>query len=83
MGKSTQTPSVPTGVEALLRELVHERTGLRFDGGNGDLMLDKLTPLVVERGFESLLDYYYLLKYDEEADDEWRRVADALAVGET
>ena len=25
---------------------------------------DRLAPLAVERGFDSLLDYYYLLKYD-------------------
>jgi chemotaxis protein methyltransferase CheR len=37
----------------------------------------------VQRGFGSLLDYYYLLKYDTEADAEWRRVMDALAVNET
>ena len=30
-----------------------------------DLLADRLAPLVVERGFASFLDYYYLLKYDE------------------
>jgi chemotaxis protein methyltransferase CheR len=68
---------------ALLRDLIHERTGLIYDGGKGDAMVERLAPLALDRGFDSLLDYYYLLKYDAEAAGEWRRVADALAVGET
>ena len=39
--------------------------------------------LVTERGFESFLDYYYLLKYDAAAAAEWHRVMDALCVPET
>ena len=67
----------------LLRDLIHERTGLFYDNGKSDLLIDKLSPLVIERGFSSFLDYYYLLKYDAEADEEWKRVADALSVQET
>ena len=26
---------------------------------------DRLAPLVIERGFRSFLDFYYLLKYDD------------------
>ena len=36
-----------------------------------------------QRGFDSLLDYYYLLKYDDGAVAEWPRVMDALSVQET
>jgi chemotaxis protein methyltransferase CheR len=39
--------------------------------------------LIVERGFDSVMDYYYLLKYDSEQEVEWRRVMDALSVQET
>jgi chemotaxis protein methyltransferase CheR len=67
----------------LLRDLIHEHTGLFYDNGKSDLLIDKLSPLVIERGFNSFLDYYYLLKYDAEADEEWKRVADALSVQET
>ncbi|MEN3333578.1 MAG: chemotaxis protein methyltransferase CheR [Blastocatellia bacterium] len=67
----------------LLRDLIHERTGLFYDNGKSDLLIDKLSPLVIDRGFTSFLDYYYLLKYDVEADEEWKRVADALSVQET
>ena len=52
----------------LLRELIHQQTGLFYENGRSELLSDRLAPLVVERGFESFLDYYYLLKYDEAAD---------------
>jgi hypothetical protein len=43
-----------------------------------------MAPLVVERGFRSFLDLYYLLKYDEvSAAEAWRHVLDALSVPET
>ncbi|MDT5156190.1 MAG: chemotaxis protein methyltransferase CheR [Acidobacteriota bacterium] len=83
MGFNTGNLGVTGGADRLLRDLVHERTGLFFDNGKGDLLTDKLSPLVIERGFTSLLDYYYLLKYDETARDEWLNVMDALSVPET
>jgi chemotaxis protein methyltransferase CheR len=68
----------------LLRELIHERIGLCYDNGRANTLNERLAPLVLSRGFRSFLDLYYLLKYDEaEAEPEWRRVADALAVPET
>jgi chemotaxis protein methyltransferase CheR len=68
----------------LLRDLVHERTGLFYDNGRLDSLADRLSPLVIERGFRSFLDFYYLLRYDErEAPAEWQRVIDALSVPET
>ena len=68
----------------MLRELIHERTGVFFDDDRTDLLAERLAPLVVERGFRSFLDLYYLLKYDEAAAREaWREVMDALSVPET
>lgn len=83
MGVNTGSLGVTGGADRLLRDLIHERTGLFFDNGKGDILADKLSPLVIERGFTSLLDYYYLLKYDESAQDEWRSVMNALSVPET
>jgi len=54
-----------------------------YDNDKADLLLDKLAPLVIERGFHSFLDYYYLLKYDEKAAEEWLRVMDVISVQET
>jgi chemotaxis protein methyltransferase CheR len=67
----------------LLRDLIHEKLGLFFDEDRFDQLTDRLAPLVVQRGFASLLDYYYLLKYDPAGDAEWPRLMDALAVNET
>lgn len=68
----------------LLRELIHERMGLEYDNGRGELLTDRLAPLVVARGFRSFLDFYYLLKYDERAGDrDWLDVMNALSVQET
>src|SRR5688572_13182018 len=75
--------SVPKGTDTLLRDLVHERTGLYYEGGRAEQLLDRVAPLVMERGFQSYLDYYYLLKYDEAGASEWVRVLDALSVQET
>jgi chemotaxis protein methyltransferase CheR len=68
----------------LLRDLIHERTGLFYADGRYDTLADRLAPLVIERGFRSFLDLYYLLKYDERgAQSEWCRVMDSLSVQET
>ena len=73
----------PNGTEQLIRDLVHERTGMLYADDKSNLLLEKLSPLVIERGFESFLDYYYLLKYDPDADKEWRTLVDAISVQET
>ena len=75
--------SVPAGVPALLRDLIHERTGIFFDPDRFDTMLDKLQPRAAACGCRSYLDYYYILKYEEQAPDEWLRVMDAFSVQET
>src|SRR5689334_1571782 len=67
----------------LLRDLIHERAGLFYDNPRLETLGDRLSALVVERGFDSFLDYYYLLKYDAGSAEEWTRVMDALSVPET
>ena len=67
----------------LLRDLIHERMGVFFENGRCDSLRDRLAPLVIERGFGSFLDFYYLLKYDEGSAADWGCVMDALAVPET
>jgi chemotaxis protein methyltransferase CheR len=74
---------VPDGASSLIRDLINERIGMFFDNGKSDLLLDKLSPLVIDRGFNSYLDYYYLLKYDAAARVEWQNVVNALSVQET
>jgi chemotaxis protein methyltransferase CheR len=79
----SQNLALPEGTAALIRNLINERTGMFFDNGKRDLLIDKLSPLVIERGFSSYLDYYYLLKYDSSARAEWQNVMNALSVQET
>ncbi len=54
---------LPAGTETLLRELVHERTGIFLDSAKVDLLMDKIAPHWLSNvAFNSFLDYYYLLK---------------------
>lgn len=80
------TPDRPPAepILLLLRDLVHERTGVHFDNDRLDLLVDKLRDRLAELRCAGLLDYYYLLKYDDQrGTDEWRRVMDAVSVQET
>ncbi|HSK62567.1 MAG TPA: protein-glutamate O-methyltransferase CheR [Pyrinomonadaceae bacterium] len=83
MGSRSQNLILPEGTTNLIRDLINERIGMFFDNGKSELLLDKLSPLVIERGFGSYLDYYYLLKYDASAPVEWQNVVNALSVQET
>lgn len=67
----------------LLRDLLHEKTGIFFEDDRLGTMVERLSSRAQARECGSLLDYYYLLKYDELGDEEWRRVMDAFSVQET
>jgi len=79
----SETLGLPDAAFSILRNLIHHRTGLFHENGKRDALADKLSPRVVDCGFDSFLDYYYYLKYDPDADSEWGRVMDALSVQET
>ena len=74
---------VPDRTLSLLRDLIGVHTGMYYDEGRLPLLRDRLVPLALERGFDSLLDYYYLLKYDNQAAAEWALAIDALSVQES
>jgi len=74
---------VPERTLELVRDLVASHAGLHYDDSRLHFLRDRLVPLAIERGFDSLLDYYYLLRYDADAPDEWIRAIDALSVQET
>ena len=85
-GGSTVTNTsirIPERGLELLRDLIAAHTGLHYDNARLHFMSDRLTPLALDRGFDSLLDYYYLLRYDADAPQEWVRAIDALSVQET
>lgn len=75
--------TVPPGVPALLRDLVHEHIGIYFEPDRYDTLLDKLRDRALAHGCSSYLDYYYLLKYQGVGPTEWLRVMDAFSVQET
>ena len=83
MDFGTKSSNPRPGAEVLLRDLVFERTGLVFEDSKLDLFTSKLAPLMKERGFNSYLDYYYLLKYDPASDEAWDELIDAVTVQET
>lgn len=67
----------------LLRDMIAQRLGIWFDDAKRDLLADKVSDLMAARGMTSFLDYYYLLRYDAEADRHWAELTDRLSVPET
>ena len=67
----------------LLRDTISQRTGVHFADDKRDLLADKLADLVAAHGMTSFLDYYYLLRYDADADRHWAELVDRLSVPET
>jgi chemotaxis protein methyltransferase CheR len=72
---------VPEGISGLLRDLIHERTGIFFEDSRMNALLEKLEPLALDMGCGSFLDYYYALK--DNTHSEWERAWNALSVQET
>jgi chemotaxis protein methyltransferase CheR len=70
-------------VFAILSALIEENTGLHYDLQERELLAERVSGRATERGFESLLDYYYFLRYDADADAELALLAEALVVHET
>jgi chemotaxis protein methyltransferase CheR len=70
-------------VFTILSGLIEERLGLFFSPQDSEILAEKVSPRALERGFDSLLDYYYYLRYDAGAAEELERLAEALVVNET
>ncbi len=83
MAFGSEALDLPEGVFSILRDLIRERTGVHFEPDRRGILADKLSPRALERGFSSFLDYYYLLKYGPDGEQEWSLIMDALSVPET
>jgi chemotaxis protein methyltransferase CheR len=70
-------------VFSILSALVSEHAGLTFDAAHMPVFAEKVGARAAEQGFESLLDYYYFLRYDPGGADELAALIEALVVGET
>jgi chemotaxis protein methyltransferase CheR len=70
-------------VFSILSGLVAEHAGLTFDAAHMPVFADKVAARAADQGFESLLDYYYFLRYDAGGADEMTALIETLVVGET
>ncbi|MDI1480921.1 protein-glutamate O-methyltransferase CheR [Polyangium sp. y55x31] len=70
-------------VFAILSALIEEKLGIHYGPLDKDLLGDKVASRAVEAGFDSLLDYYYYLRYDPAGPVELDALAEVLVVGET
>ena len=70
-------------VFSILSSLIEERIGLSYRIEDQSLLAGKLSVRAAELGFDSLLDYYYFLRYDPGSEREFDTLADSLVVNET
>ena len=75
--------STPQPVFAILSALIEGRAGLHYSAAERELFMDRAGLCASEAGFESLLDYYYFLRYDPAGALEVDKLVEALAVNET
>ncbi len=75
--------ALPPPVFAILSALIEERIGLHYSPADASLLADKLSLRALELGFDSLLDYYYFLRYDAGGEQELARLLETLVVNET
>jgi chemotaxis protein methyltransferase CheR len=68
---------------AILTALIEERIGIHYPLSERDILGEKISTRAVEAGFDSLLDYYYYLRYDSGSGREMDALIDALVVNET
>jgi chemotaxis protein methyltransferase CheR len=80
---SVSRPTASPQILAILSSLIEEKTGIHYAPSDFDLMRDKVMPRAEELGCDSLLDYYYLLRYDDECEREMDSLIDLLVVPET
>jgi chemotaxis protein methyltransferase CheR len=68
---------------AIMSALIEERVGLSYAPPDSTLLASKLASRASEVGFESLLDYYYYLRYDPGSEREFEALTNSLVVNET
>src|SRR5688572_16467980 len=75
--------SLSPQVFAILAPLIEEKLGIAFEPADRELLATKLSTRAVQANFESLLNYYYYLRYDPAGAEEMEALADHLVVNET
>ncbi|AKQ70683.1 Chemotaxis protein methyltransferase CheR [Myxococcus hansupus] len=70
-------------VFAILAALIEQRSGLHYAPEDRELLADRVVPRALDAGFDSLLDYYYFLRYDPAGLEALDALVDSLLVHET
>src|SRR4029077_18791643 len=70
-------------VFTILAALIEERAGLHYRIEDLEILRDKVSTRAEQLGFESLLDYYYYLRYDANGVAELDALIEQLVVHET
>jgi chemotaxis protein methyltransferase CheR len=78
-----ETARMSPQVFSILSSLIEEKVGLHYDLSQLEILSERLGARAAEAGFDSLLDYYYYLRYDPDSDREVRLLAERLVVNET
>lgn len=68
---------------AIFSSLVEERLGIHYGREDLRVFSDKVLGAMSDAGFESPLDYYYALRYDDDSRTATDALGDALVVNET
>jgi chemotaxis protein methyltransferase CheR len=75
--------TLPPRLFQILCSLIEDRLGIACGPNDLPVFSEKITARATETGFESVLDYYYFLRYDPGASAELDALADTLVIGET
>lgn len=75
--------SLSPSLFSLLSAMIEARAGLHYGVADRELFAEKVSARALEQGFESLLDYYYFLRYDPGGDAELGQLIEVLTVNET
>ncbi|MBA3395308.1 MAG: protein-glutamate O-methyltransferase CheR [Deltaproteobacteria bacterium] len=79
MGEPALTPPL----FAIFSDLIEKACGVHYDAGDRPILESKLSTHATELGFDSLLDYYYRLRYDDPGAVELHKLVEAILVHET
>lgn len=77
------TLELSPSVFSILSSFIEEKAGLHYGLFDRELLQEKTAARAIESGFDSLLDYYYFLRYDPAGAQELAELIEALVVNET
>ncbi len=78
-----QEPTLTLPLFAIFSDLIETSCGVHYDVSDLPILESKLAVQATELGFDSLLDYYYRLRYDDPGAVELHKLVEAILVHET